>query len=153
MSAVARTPALLAPFGLVLEHQVLGGEVGRGIRTPLLLAGSLLRRASGDAAALRGASAPPAARGGLAVDAHGWLLDVEIADQLLELFVRDLLARLLGREQAPAPSAAALAFGLDVHRLTRRRRRIGRYVAEFARDTRAPAAGAALPLLPVREHP
>src|SRR2546426_5052202 len=151
MSAVARSPALLAPFGLVLEHQVLGGQVGCGIRARLLLS-SLLRRASGNPATLRGASCPLSARRGLAVDVHGPLLDIEIADQLLELFVRDLLARLLRHEHAPAPGAPALAFGLNVHRLARRRRRVGRDVAEFARDSGTAAAVGALALLPVSEH-
>src|SRR5438132_4537760 len=134
MSAVARAPALLALFGRFLEHEVLGSEVGGWIGTGLLLLGSLLRRASGHASALRGARCPPAARRRLAVDARGRLLDVEVADQVLELFVRDLLARLLAHEHAPASRAPLLAFGLHVHGLTRRRGRVRGHVADFARD-------------------
>src|SRR2546427_3488166 len=152
MSGVAGSRALLARFGLVLEHGVLGGRVGCGTRARLLPLSSLLRRASGNPATLRGASCPLSARRGLAVDVHGPLLDIEIADQLLELFVRDLLARLLRHEHAPAPGAPALAFGLNVHRLARPRRRVGRDVAEFARDSGTAAAVGALALLPVSEH-
>src|SRR5207244_8911464 len=77
-------------------------------------------------------------------------LHVEVAHELLELFARDLLARLLGRDQTPAPRAPALALGLDVDGLATSGRRIRRNGAEFARDPRATGAVAGLALLPVR---
>src|SRR5205814_7147588 len=129
----------------VLEHEVLGGEVGGGIARRLLdrlvdvvaLGGG--RRALGEP----GARTFGSALGGclrLARAAIRPLVDVEVGDQLPELLARDLLTGLLGRDQAAAARAPPLGRRFDVLGRARRRRGVGGDVAQFAHDARAAAA-------------
>src|SRR5271165_1854022 len=77
VTAVARTPALVARLGCVLEHEILRREVRGRIATHLgLLLGLDARGLLRDARARRSGSV----RGGQL------LIDIEVADQLLELF-------------------------------------------------------------------
>ena len=98
---------LLARLGSSLSTRSSGVRSAAGSRSG---AGRRRRRRGGRAAS--GGAARPRGRRGSPLPACA--STSRSRDQFLELVARELLARLLGGDQAAAPGAPALALGLDV---------------------------------------